>query len=213
MDGFFTAFLNKVRVRNGVGVTRNTDNVIGRKRFECQNLCPFFRSLSDCRRAVIGLGNVGGNHDAVDLHRLDLPFHVFDLVGVVAPALDGQLVAVRVGLLRDLHAVVVISTQRFIAELDRDFRLLWLAVVGRALNCDLRVRKADRRDGYSDLGALGIAVAGEGNPVGMFPRRKIGGQRITRAGCPVQRGDRRIVRKFIPRAAEFFSARSAQFAA
>ena len=52
-------------------------------------------------------------------------FQSFSIVPVVvAPALDGQLVAARVGLLRDLHGVVIISTQRFIAELDRDFRLL-----------------------------------------------------------------------------------------
>ena len=212
MDGFFTALLNKVRIRNGVGVTRNTDNVIGRMRFECQNLCPFLRSLSDCRRAVIGLGNVGGNHDVVDLHRFDLPFHVFNLARVVAITADSQLVAARIGLLRDLHGVVVISTQRFITELDRDRRLLWVAVVGQVTDCDLRALKADRRNGDGDLGALGIVVAGEGDQVGVRPGRKIGGQLITRASCPFQRGNRRIVRKFIPRAAEVFSARFAQFA-
>lgn len=188
MDGFFTALLNKVRIRNGVGFTRNIDDARSRKRFECQNPCPFFRSLSDCRRAVIGLGNVRGNHDAVDLHRLDLPFHVFDLAGIVAPTLDGQLVAARVGLLRDLHGVVVISTQRFITELDRDRRLLWVAVVGQVTDCDRRVLKADRRNGDGDLGALGIVVAGEGDQVGVRPGRKIGGQRVTRASCPFQRG-------------------------
>ena len=175
MDGFFTTLLNKVRIRNGVGFTRNIDDARSRRRFEFQSRCPFVCAHVNFRRAVIDFGNVRGNHDAVDLHRLDLPFHVFDLAGIVAPTLDGQLVAARVGLLRDLHGVVVISTQRFITELDRDRRLLWVAVVGQVTDCDRRAHKADWRNGDGDLGALGIVVAGEGDAVGVRPGRKIGG--------------------------------------
>ena len=213
MDGFFTALLNKVRIRNGVGAARNIDDVRSRKRFECQNICPFFRSLSDCRRAVIGLGNVRGNHDAVDLHRLDLPLHVFDLAGIVAPTLDGQLVAARVGLLRDLHGVVVISTQRFITELDRDRRLLWVAVVGQVTDCDRRAHKADWRNGDGDLGALGIAVAGADEEIGVRSRGEIVGQCVIRASCPFQRCCRRSPLELIPQISKVRSARFAHSAA
>ena len=198
MDGFFTALLNKVRIRNGVGVTRNTDNVIGRTRFEFQSRCPFVCAHVNFRRAVIDFGNARGNHDAVDLHRLDLPLHVFDLAGIVAPTLDGQLVAARVGLLRDLHGVVVISTQRFITELDRDRRELLLTVIGQILDCYRRALKADRRNGDGDFRALGIAATGADDEVGMFPSGKIGGQLVFYAVDPFHRRGRRGTLQLIP---------------
>ena len=213
MDGFFTALLNKVRIRNGVGVTRNTDNVIGRTRFEFQSRCPFVCAHVNFRRAVIDFGNVRGNHDAVDLHRLDLPFHVFDLAGIVAPTLDGQLVAARVGLLRDLHGVVVISTQRFITELDRDRRELFLTVIGRVLDCYLRALKADRRNGDGDFRALGIAATGADEEIGVRSRGEIVGQCVIRASCPFQRCCRRSPLELIPQISKVRSARFAQCAA
>ena len=118
----------------------------------------------------------------VDLYRLDLPRHVFDLAGVVVFAADSQRIVARVGLLRGIHAEIITFDKRFLAELDRDLRGLCFAVVGQIFNCHCRALEANRRDGDSELTALFIAVL-RGNQVKvMLTGIEIGRQLIGIAG-------------------------------
>ena len=156
------ACIGVVFVRNCVLTIRNSSIIV----FDHNGRC-FSGFVIDSARANLDSRVCYG-------FRQDFPLYRF-CAGVVAITADSQRIAARVGLLRDLHGVVVISTQRFITELDRDRRLLWVAVVGQVTDCDRRAHKADWRNGDGDLGALGIVVAGEGDAVGVRPGRKIGG--------------------------------------
>lgn len=116
-----------VLIRNGVLCVRNDGVTV------------FNRNTGSLCLAIVG-DRANLNSRILYSFRKDFPLYRF-CAGVVAATVDGQLVATCIGPLRDLHVVVIIFPQRFIAELDRDLRSLFIAVIGWVLNRYLRALK------------------------------------------------------------------------